>query len=436
MTLRCTQPTKKMIFIPSAITLALFSGSALAGSWTCEQLDKLNTRSQQVVTPSSICESLVGDAGGFRSALADNGWGVQLSFSPNMLYDLKGHSHHPQQYSGQNFTWSQSTSLDITYDLSRIGFSKDAQLTISPLWSTSNYNDGYPRVHNIANLAINQPFFDGQLELQYGYYPLIRQFYGMVLGGNSSSAALGPTSVIPVQVGISLNAPTPTFSIITRDSDKKFYNNFAVSRSMSPGGFLEDIKQNPYGLKWHVDGANPILVDEFGFKQQAGENQRSIWFRAGGIYNTTHYSYYDKTGTSNSNYAFYVANTVQLTQPQKGAPSGLYLDTKADYAPDDRNAYTGDVQVTLFDIGLFPGRPRDMTSLGYTRSFISHKFRDYVGEANLSAPKSINALSLSHAFRLTRGIYWINGVTWQDNPNLVPKHESAVLWQSTMYLNF
>ncbi|MCK1067031.1 hypothetical protein OCJ35_21135 [Pluralibacter gergoviae] len=67
MTLRCTQPTKKMIFIPSAITLALFSGSALAGSWTCEQLDKLNTRSQQVVTPSSICESLVGDAGAFAA---------------------------------------------------------------------------------------------------------------------------------------------------------------------------------------------------------------------------------------------------------------------------------------------------------------------------------------------------------------------------------
>lgn len=46
--------------------------------------------------------------------------------------------------------------------------------------------------------------------------------YGMVLGGNSSSAALGPTSVIPVQVGISLNAPTPTFTAIVRDSERSF----------------------------------------------------------------------------------------------------------------------------------------------------------------------------------------------------------------------
>ncbi|MDH8131670.1 porin, partial [Klebsiella pneumoniae] len=89
-------------------------------------------------------------------------------------------------------------SLNVTYDLSRIGFTKDAQFTFSPQWATSNYHDSYPELHNIAVLAVNQPLLNGQLELQYGFYPLIRQFYGMVLGGNSSSAALGPTSVIPV----------------------------------------------------------------------------------------------------------------------------------------------------------------------------------------------------------------------------------------------
>ena len=436
MSLCCTDVSKKIVFPLSALTLAIFSSTALADTWTCEQLDKLNTRSAQVVSPPSTCESLIGDIGGFRSALADRGWGAQLSWNPMVMYDLKGQSADPQQYAGQNFTWSQNMSLNVTYDLSRIGFSKDAQFTFSPQWATSNYHDSYPELHNIAVLAVNQPLLNGQLELQYGFYPLIRQFYGMVLGGNSSSAALGPTSVIPVQVGISLNAPTPTFTAIVRDSDKKFYNNFAVSRSMSPAGHLDDVEQNPSGLKWHVDGANPILVNEFGFKQAAGESQRSLWFRAGAIYNTSHYQYFDQPGDSSSNYAFYVANTMQLTQPKKGLPLGLYLDVKADYAPDDRNAYTSDFQVTFFDIGLFPGREQDMTSLGYTRSFISKKFRDYVGEAGMEAPQSINAISLSHALRVTKGIYWINGITWQDNPTLVPKHESAVLWQSSMYWNF
>lgn len=407
MSLCCTDVSKKIVFPLSALTLAIFSSTALADTWTCEQLDKLNTRSAQVVSPPSTCESLIGDIGGFRSALADRGWGVQLSWNPMVMYDLKGQSADPQQYAGQNFTWSQNMSLNVTYDLSRIGFSKDAQFTFSPQWATSNYHDSYPELHNIA-----------------------------VLGGNSSSAALGPTSVIPVQVGISLNAPTPTFTAIVRDSDKKFYNNFAVSRSMSPAGHLDDVEQNPSGLKWHVDGANPILVNEFGFKQAAGESQRSLWFRAGAIYNTSHYQYFDQPGDSSSNYAFYVANTMQLTQPKKGLPLGLYLDVKADYAPDDRNAYTSDFQVTFFDIGLFPGREQDMTSLGYIRSFISKKFRDYVGEAGMEAPQSINAISLSHALRVTKGIYWINGITWQDNPTLVPKHESAVLWQSSMYWNF
>ncbi|MCY0567590.1 porin, partial [Klebsiella pneumoniae] len=79
---------------------------------------------------------------------------------------------------------------------------------------------------------------------------------------------------------------------IVRDSENKFYNNFAVSRSMSPDGHLDDVEQNPSGLKWHVDGAKPILVDEFGFKQPAGESQRSLWFRAVSIYNTSHYQYF------------------------------------------------------------------------------------------------------------------------------------------------
>ena len=32
---------------------------------------------------------------------------------------------------------------------------------------------------------------------------------------------------------------------------------------------------------------------------------------------------------------------------EKGLPLGLYLDVKADYAPDDRNAYTSDFRVTI-----------------------------------------------------------------------------------------
>jgi porin len=133
MSLCCTDVSKKIVFPLSALTLAIFSSTALADTWTCEQLDKLNTRSAQVVSPPSTCESLIGDIGGFRSALADRGWGVQLSWNPMVMYDLKGQSADPQQYAGQNFTWSQNMSLNVTYDLSRIGFSKDAQFTFSPV---------------------------------------------------------------------------------------------------------------------------------------------------------------------------------------------------------------------------------------------------------------------------------------------------------------
>ena len=43
MSLCCTDVSKKIIFPLSALTLAIFSSTALADTWTCEQLDKLNS---------------------------------------------------------------------------------------------------------------------------------------------------------------------------------------------------------------------------------------------------------------------------------------------------------------------------------------------------------------------------------------------------------
>lgn len=404
--------------------------------YSCEYFDKFNNRAQQVLTPQTNCESVFGDIGGLKSDLADHGIGVQMSWSPKALYDVKGQDRKPQEYGGQNPTWSHSLALVLTYDLARVGFTDGAQLTFSPQWQTSNYQAGYPNLGNVAVLAVNQPLYGGRIELQYGYYPMIRQFYGMVLGGNSASAALGPTSVIPVQVGLSLNAPTPAFDVTFRDKSLRWYNHTAITRSVTSDGLAADVKRNPYGLKLHVDGANPLIANEFGYKVKSGPNQFAQWFRAGVIYNTSNYSRFDEEGKTGNNYGAYVANTRQLTQPVFGAPQGLYLDTKVNWAPKDRNAYNGDFQVTLFDIGLFPGRPRDMTSLGFTKSFISSDFREYLGNRGQEAAQSVSALSLSHAMRVSKGIYWINGITYQDNPTLAPKRGDAFLLQTSFNFNF
>ncbi|HCM5830592.1 carbohydrate porin [Klebsiella pneumoniae] len=427
---------KKKLAISVFLMISFFSPLSNAKD-DCQSLNYYNTRAQQVTSPSSICDTILQDAGSFRSALAENGWGFQASFSPNAIYDLKGHSYHPQQYSGQNFTWAESGSVILTYDLSRIGFSKDAQFTVIPQWQSSNYNDGTPRLHNIGILAINQPFNDRQYEVQYGFYPLIRMFYGMVLGGNSASAALGPTSVIPVQLGLSYLAPTPAFSFIARDDSKKFYSHTSVSRSISPQGFGEDVNQNPWGLKLRVKGANPIFVEELGYKQESTQDNNAWWIRVGGIYNKSHYQSFVNSNETDDNFGWYFANTVQLTQSTQGTPKGLYLDTKTSGAKDDRNPYANDFQMTMFDIGLFPGRDTDMISLGYTRSWTSSKFRSFIGnETQQKVPNVINAVSLSYAYHVIPGIYLINGLTWQDNPTLVPEHNDAMLWQTSVNITF
>ena len=91
----------------------------------------------------------------------------------------------------------------------------------------STYTPANPRVKTVSVFAINQSFFNHQLELEYGFIPGVRLFYGMALGGSASTAALGPSSVVPFQVGMSATEPTPTVNVIVRDPSLRFYNSTA-----------------------------------------------------------------------------------------------------------------------------------------------------------------------------------------------------------------
>ncbi len=125
--------------VPSAAE-AQTTSNALSVEANCARFDQLNTRALQTETGTPACETMFPELGGARVWLADKGVGFSVgTFGPSYEYDVLGHNHNPQFYGGQDPNWSQLIYGTVTYDLSRIGFSSDAQFTLRGVWDTSNY---------------------------------------------------------------------------------------------------------------------------------------------------------------------------------------------------------------------------------------------------------------------------------------------------------
>ena len=424
---------------PLAVSLAAFALTqpAVAADTPaepeCAQYEKLLTRAELSFKNVSVCARIKPDLWGLRKELAEHGIGLTATSYNGYTYDVLGHNASKQVYNGQKPSYNTSLNLYLTYDLTRIGFANDAQLTLAGNWVDATYTPANPRVKTVSVFAINQSFFNHQLELEYGFIPGVRLFYGMALGGSASTAALGPSSVVPFQVGMSATEPTPTVNVIVRDKSLRFYNSTALTRSVSPQGIQKDIDLNPSGLRMKVPDARALLINEVGYKQATSATTRAMWLRAGAMYNTSHYTEFLSGEKSDNNYGGYLAGTVQISKPFNDA-RGWYLDSKLDYSPDSVNAINKAFQVSAFNIGPFASRPADMAAVGLTKSYYSQDLRKATTRYGLEAAPYTLAVTTSYAARLFPGVYLISGLTYTKNPVFTPLHSDALLLQET--LNF
>ncbi|MDE1167762.1 MAG: carbohydrate porin [Pseudomonas sp.] len=401
----------------------------------CLDYDRYLTRAEIAVKSVPVCARVSPQLGGLREALAEHGFGFTATSYNGYTYDVLGHNAKPQVYNGQNPSYNASLSTYLTYDLTRLGFANDAQFTLAAQWVGANYTPANPRVTTMTVFAINQSFFNKQLELEYGFIPGVRLFYGIALGGNASTAALGPSSVVPFQVGMSATEPTPTVNVIVRDPSLRFYNSFALTRSASPGGIAQDVKDNPSGFRLNVPDAKALFINELGYKQAASASENAAWLRLGTLYNTSQYTEFKTGEKSADNYSLYLGATVQVSKPW-GDARGWYLDSKLDYSPDSVNAINKAAQLTAFNVGPFASRPADMMAVGVTKSYYSKELRDlYAGYGMDSAGYTL-AATASYAARVLPGVYLISGLTYTRNPVFTPVHGDALLLQESLNLLF
>lgn len=401
----------------------------------CHRFDGLQPQGT-THSPISTCETVSPNMGKFREYLAEHGWLVAGDVSLGGTFDLLHHGAHPQLYIGQDPTYRATLDMYATYDLSRIGFAGQSQLVFNVDVQKFTYTGENPTGFSFNSLYVNQRFNDGRVQLQYGFDELGNQFYGFSLGTNATTSPAGVGSSIPYEVGYIFNKTAPEINLRVASPRKHFYEHFGVTRSVDPEGAQADWDNNNFiGLKWHIPGAKALFINELGYLRDAAPQQRMMWIRQGVMYNESPFPNF-RGGNAGSNYAYYLVGDYQLLQTDAAQPfRGYYINVKADYAPPDRNVYAGDIGATFYVLGP-RGRGNDALALGFTYNRLSKPFEHTRQAQGFTAVDHSSNIALSYVYRLGRGIYFSNQLSYTINPIPSPKQPVSLTWMTQVSMSY
>jgi len=365
--------------------------------------------------------------------MAEYGTFISGMTTGGVTYDLLDHREARQSYNGQIPTYSSSLSIALTQDLARFGLNEKSQLTAVFLNTYNSFHGSGPNSTIVNRLSVYLPFFDERVIAQAGIYQIANMFYGRIIGPNSAAGALGPQSSLLFQTGAQGFRPTSAADLRLYSLDRRLYTHLGVFRSISANGALFDAEENSSGLELSVPNGKIAFIDEIGYRVEAAPNHKRIWLRAGAIYNTSDYAVWGNPGETANNLGFYALADFQLTQSDLARPHlGWYINARYNAAREEVNAYSSDVSLTLYKIGTFEQRSKDLFSVGVLRNNVSEPFRRSLVNAGLEPVKAATSYSASYTMNLRRGLYLQTGLTYTDNPTIVPSRPGALNLQATL----
>jgi porin len=391
-------------------------------------------------------ETVDGQAGGLRSALADQGIGYFAyslnNFTNNTLGGIDRAQNHPQQYLGQKVTYSSQNYLFVTYDLSRFGI-PDGQIVAGAVGSTSSWIPGVLDKIGLTTLSYYQTMFDKKVELKFGYLMNSFEFVGNFIAGGLTASVFGPAGNIPFQGGLStLQNSTPGVNVKWNITDT-FYDKIGIQRSSNPDGVVVEAQDNPTSLNFTTPNSGVLYINEFGYRTLATPESSSLWIRSGAAYNTSDYENDQFVGMrSSDNRFFYLLGDAQIWQPtpvKNLAARGLYVGFTAEYAPPDLNTFSQYYELRSYFIGPFASRPSDTVALVLTNSTFSYFLVDNARLVGNLAHLDSKSATISYNARLSAGVYAGLGVSYVDHPTTVTfttKTGSALNLLSSLTLFF
>lgn len=394
------------------------------------QFDRYDLKGTTTRLPPAS-ETIIRDYGGFRSALARNGFGLHLMSLNSAFYDVHSRQRTPEQrYQGQQFTGTSNNQFYLTYDLGGSG-NDQRQFVLGAANNSVNWKGvGPARKITMTRFSYYQSFLDRRIEMALGYLPNSLEFVGTFVGGSVTGGSLGVNSVIPYAIGMS-RAPmgTPALNLTFNFKDS-WYNKLGLQRSISPYGVDGEDKENHYGVKWSVPDAKLLLIEEFGLRRAASTSHPYVWVRGGIMYNWSRFARFDEPGRRSENHLFYLLGDWQVTQSGPRPNNGWHVGGTINLAPEDRNPYARYYELRLYKIGPFQSRPMDTFTLSIGHNQFSRDLHRLRGGATETYSTSA---SVTYMWRVSPGAYVNAGLTYTDHPALAQRLDSAL--NATVGLN-
>jgi porin len=337
-----------------------------------------------------------------------------------------------QQYAGQRLTVNTAEQIFITYDLGRLGIT-GGQLQLGAAFDNDTWDLYAPSKAALRALAWYQPWFGGAVDTHIGFLSMSNEFVGAYVGGNYANP-LGASASIPISMGMSLVPEDQPAAEGLWHITNRWYDELGIMRSMNPAGptgniLYDDAYLNPDGLHFSVSNGGALVVNEFGYKNEAGVNDPRNWLRLGYMYNTSNFHDYSKgltltTGSQNDVSAYYALYDRQIWQmdPSSAATAyqGIYLGASYYYAPPSALVINQDIQVRLYGFGLIPGRPSDQVTLTFDNNQISGDFVDSGRRLGLHPYTVENVGQIGYTYKVQDGINATFGISYTDHPVITP----------------
>ncbi|MGF0237268.1 carbohydrate porin [Rhodococcus sp. IEGM1300] len=382
-------------------------------------------------------ESILGDADGLRSDLAEHGIGFNILNMSNFTNNYLDHDrHNPQAYSGERPTYSSNLVAGITYDLGQVGL-ENGQFIFGVGSFYSSWDEVNPSSKfSYTRIAYYQSLWDKTVEFKIGVLPNDLEYIGPFTGGTLVGGTQGLQALIPYQVGLS-HAPISSPAANVTLNLGNFYNKFGVQRSISPDGMGPEIDRHLGELDLHVDHAGALYIDELGFKRNATPGTPYAWLRAGYIYNTSNYNQFLSSELSDDNYAGYVLGDYQFYQFNSAIASrGLYAGFTWMSAPEDRNLFNLYYGFRVFAKGLIDARPFDMLTLEYGYTSYSDDANKKLDKIHVSNADDSRSTTLAYNLRVAAGAYLRTGLSYVEHPSFSPDVKDTLNLQVGLTLFF
>ncbi|MDR0212309.1 MAG: carbohydrate porin [Pseudomonas putida] len=400
------------------------------------KIDALAERGQLTELPPPS-ESIIGDAGGLRSDLAEHGIGFSMLSMSTFTNNFMSHDRHtPQAYSGERPTYSSNLMAGFTYDLGRIGL-ENGQF----IFGIGSYYSSWDEVNpsspfSFTRIGYYQSLWDKTVELKIGVLPNDLEYVGPFTGGTLVGGTQGLQAVIPYQVGLS-HAPVSSPAANVTLNLGNFYNKFGIQRSISPDGMGPEIDRHLGELDLHAEHTGPLYINELGYKRDAKPGSPYAWFRAGYIYNTSDYTRFLSNERSDDNHAAYVLGDYQFHQFDSAIASrGLYAGFTWMSAPEDRNLFDLYYGFRLFAKGPLDSRPFDMLTLEYGYTSYSDDANRRLDQLQVANADDSRSTTLAYNMRVAAGAYFRTGLSYVEKPAFSPDVKDALNLQLSLTLFF